>query len=106
MDINLHVWHHADPKLAAALAKIDHHLATLISQGKAMNAIVDNLAAKVAALETVEQSAIVLLQGLKAALDEALANGDLAAVQAIADRIGADTETLAAAVAANTPAAP
>lgn len=51
-------------------------------------------------------SAITLLQGLKAQLDAAIASGDPAAVQAVADNLGAETDKLAAAVAANTPSAP
>lgn len=78
-----------------------------------MTAITDALDAlntKVADLETVEASAVTLLQGLKAALDAALALGDPAAivtaVQSVSDKLGADTQTLADAVTANTPAAP
>lgn len=76
-----------------------------------MSAITDSLDAlnaKVTELETVEQSAITLLQGLKAALDAALALGDpaaiVAAVQDVANKIGTDTQALADAVIANTPA--
>lgn len=70
----------------------------------------DALNAKVTALETVEASAITLLQGLKAALDAALALGDpvaiAAAVQDVANKLDADAAALAAAVAANTPGGP
>jgi len=87
--------------------------ATLTAQGVVMSTItdaIDALNAKVAALETVEDSAVALLQGLKAQLDAALALGDpasiVAAVQAVSDKVGADTQKLADAVTANTPAAP
>ena len=59
---------------------------------------------------TVEASAITLLQGLSAQLQQLIANSgntvDPAAVQAIVDSINANAATLAAAVTANTPAAP
>lgn len=72
---------------------------------------ITDLQSKVAAELTVEQSAITLLQGLKKALDDALANaGDPAAaiaqIQAISTQIGTDTQALADAVTANTPTAP
>lgn len=70
-----------------------------------MSAALDNLTAKVTAEETVISSAIALITGIKAALDEALAANDTAAIQALSDKIGADTQALADAVTANTPAA-
>jgi uncharacterized coiled-coil protein SlyX len=62
------------------------------------------LTEEVARLETVEASAVALV---KALADEVAANvNDPAALQALVDRIKASDDTLAAAVAANTPAAP
>jgi ADP-ribosylglycohydrolase len=112
--IRIDVYHHIQPFDAGAAARIESLLHQIIAQGKAhMTAItdaLDGLNTKVAALETVEASAITLLQGLKSALDAALALGDpaaiVAAVQTVSDKIGADTDTLAAAVAAGTTAAP
>ena len=51
----------------------------------------------------VDQSAITLLQGLKAALDAA--GTDPVKLKELSDSLGASTETLAQAVIANTPAA-
>lgn len=65
----------------------------------------DALKAAVQANTTVEESAITLLQGLKAKLDAAIAAGDPAALTALSNDIGAETAKLAAAVTANTPAA-
>jgi len=86
--------------------------ALITSERQTMSAITDALSdlnSKVAALESAETSAITLLQGLKSALDAALALGDPAAIAAevsqIAAKIGSDTQSLAAAVTANTPAA-
>lgn len=65
-----------------------------------------DVAAKVAAEKTVVDSAVVLLGGLSQQLKDALASQDPAAVQAVIDQIDAQTQTLAAAVVANTPTAP
>ena len=69
-----------------------------------MSAVLDDLTAKVTALQSVDASAVALLQGLKTKLDEAIAGGDLAAIQALSDQIGVSTQALADAVVANTPA--
>lgn len=65
---------------------------------------------KVEALTTVETSAITLLQELKAAVDNIPAATDLsdaiAMAQAISVKIDTDSQVLADAVVANTPAAP
>ena len=64
----------------------------------------DALTAQVAKNAEVDQSAITLLRGIKAKLDDAIASGDPARVQALADSLGASTDELAAAVIENTPA--
>lgn len=66
----------------------------------------ENLASEVAETKAVAQSAIVLLQGLKSRLDDAIASGDPAQIQAFADSLNDSTNALAAAVTANTPADP
>lgn len=64
----------------------------------------DELKAEVAETKTVQESAIALLQGLKAKLDEALAGGNVEAeVKALRDELDASNAALADAVAANTP---
>lgn len=70
-----------------------------------MSALSD-LQAAVAAENQVIASAITLLSGLKAQLDQAIANQDTGALQALSNDIGNQAAALAAAVAANTPAAP
>lgn len=70
-----------------------------------LRAIMANLSALQAAVEaenTVIDSAITLLNGLAEALRAAAT--DPAAVQALADEVGAKSAALAAAVQANTPA--
>ncbi|WP_236674308.1 hypothetical protein [Paraburkholderia hospita] len=68
----------------------------------------DDLKAEVAATLTVEQSAVTLIQGIAAQLAAALANQtnpDSALVD-LTNQLTASADALAAAVAANTPAAP
>ena len=59
------------------------------------------LRAEVEETKTVQASAVVLLQGLKAKLDEAIANGNMAEVEALTAELDATTNALASAVAAN-----
>lgn len=80
-------------------AKLDKILA---NQEKIMSALTD-LQASVAAEDTVMDSAVTLLQGLSAALKAA--GTDPAALAALKADIDAKTQTLAAAITANTPAA-
>ena len=70
-----------------------------------MSAELDALKAAVARDTDVENSAITLLQDLKAALDAAIAANDPAALAALSASLGANSDALAAAVVANTPAA-
>lgn len=63
------------------------------------------LQAEVSETKTVVQSAIVLIKGFKAALDEAIAAGDPAALTALSTELDTSTNALAAAVSENTPAA-
>lgn len=69
-----------------------------------MSAQLDILTAEVAATKTVAQSAIVLIQGLKAQLDAA--GTDPVALKALSDSLADTDKQLADAVTANTPAAP
>lgn len=64
----------------------------------------DDLTAAVQKDTEVDQSAITLLNGLKAKLDAAIASGDPAALKALSDQLGSNADSLAAAVVANTPA--
>jgi hypothetical protein len=69
-------------------------------------ATLTDLQTQVAANTDVINSAIALIQGLKGQLDAAIASGDPAQLQALSDALGSSDAALAAAVAANTPAAP
>lgn len=101
MDIHIH--HHfpdcgnADAQTAKLLAQI------LTNQTKIM-ALLDSLTAEVANNTTVEQSAIVLIQGLKAQLDAA--GTDPVKLKALSDQLAANDTALAAAVTTNAPTPP
>jgi hypothetical protein len=92
------------------LDAIDRKLAILTRLETTMSQeLVDKITAltdKVSAVETVDASAVTLLQGLSQMVKDLGTDPDPAAVQALADRLDAATASLAAAVTANTPAAP
>lgn len=85
-----------------ALADIALQLTNLRSQTMATLA---DIQAAVTAENTVIQSAVTLLTGLKAQLDAAIAANNPAALEQLSADIAAQTQALAAAVTANTPAA-
>jgi predicted alpha/beta hydrolase len=82
----------------------------LLSPKGFLMAAIDDLTTQVSAQVTVEQSAITLLNGLKAKLDAAIAaqqaGDDSAELKSLSATLGASASGLAAAVVANTPAAP
>lgn len=78
-------------------------IALLLRKVKNMADELAGLTAQVAANTTVIESALTLIQGLKAKLDAA--GTDPAALKALSDSLGAEDQKLVDAVAANTPAA-
>lgn len=80
-----------------------HHYDDPLNLGLNIMTILDNLKAQVEANNTVVQSAVTLLNGLKAKLDEAMGSTDPTALQALSDHLAQETAALAAAVSANTP---
>lgn len=108
--VHVHIHIHDDPRLAEVVSILRGQVVpalTAISRqiGQEMAAI-DTLSAEVTETLGVEESAIVLLNGLKAALDAAIASGNPAQLQALSDTLGAERQSLAASVAANQPAPP
>ena len=69
---------------------------------KHMSIELDNLTAEVTEVNTVQQSAITLLEGLSAQI--AAIKTDPIALQALADSLDSSSKALAAAIVANTPA--
>jgi len=91
MRIDVHV--HSDQRLEALLARMEMKLSKEL----------DDLKAQVAQTTTIAQSAVTLIGGIA---DRITAAGtDKAALTALTDELRADDDSLAAAVAANTPAA-
>jgi hypothetical protein len=94
---------HSDRDLLHEILSNQHFI---ISKLLKMDQSVIDLQAAVAAEQTVETGVITLLQQLTGQLQSGIDAGDLAAIQATTDQIKANTTALAAAVTANTPAAP
>lgn len=86
---------------ASEMNALQQVLTKEIQMGKEL----DDLTAAVAAEDTVIDSAVTLLSGLKAALDAAIASGNPAALTALSTDIGNKSAALSAAITANTPAA-
>jgi hypothetical protein len=77
-------------------------LKLLIDKVNKMSAQFDELLAQVTAHETVEDSLVELVVGLHTKLDAALAANDIPAIQALSDRLKADTQKIVDATVANT----
>lgn len=86
--------------------RVNRRLRNLSEQENVVAKAVEDLTREVSENGSAVDSAIVLLNDLKLRLDEAIANDDMEAVQNLSDLLSSKTDTLAAAVAANTPAAP
>ena len=69
-----------------------------------MGVELDSLVAEVTETKSIMASAKTLIEGLKTRLDEAIASGDPAMLQALSNDLNSGSEDLAAAIAANTPA--
>lgn len=79
---------------------------TIMRNMDVYNKTVADLAAKVAALNTVEQSAVALIQGLRAQINQLIVDSDgivpVEELQKVSSAIDVGTKALADAVAANT----
>jgi hypothetical protein len=99
MRIDLHV-HGVGAQGDAILAKLDE----ILAKENAMAGELATLQTEVEETKTIMGSAIVLIQGLKAALDAA--GSDPAALAALSAELDAKQQELAAAITANTPTPP
>ena len=97
-DINLHIFvhHQEDERLHEQLELIFESIQVMANE-------LENLTKQVSDSISVEDSAIILLNGLKAKLDAAIASGSPAALQALSDSLGAEKIKLAQAITTNTP---
>lgn len=101
----LHIHEHIDAgEIRSALASIDAKVTALQTQGVSEMATLKDVQDAVAAEKTVTDSAVALLNGLAAQV--AALTPDQAAIDQLAADIKAQTDALAAAVTADTPAAP
>ena len=82
---------------------IDRKLDLLLRQGAKEMATLAEVEAEVRETQTVQESVIVLLNGLKQLLDEAIASADPAKLEELRAALDSSTNALAAAAAANTP---
>ena len=102
LKIFVDVRHHSDDSVL--LRNISAKLSQILLKEDSLMAKLDTLEAQVKENTDVEQSAIVLIQGIAAQLAEAAT--DPVKVQALADNLKTSADNLAAAIVANTPANP
>lgn len=93
----------AEKRILLAIGRLSY---IVNRQGMREMATLADIQTKVANETTVENSAILLMQELSAELKAALANNDQAMIDSIATQLDTNAATLAAAITANTPAAP
>jgi peptidoglycan hydrolase CwlO-like protein len=104
IQINVHHYLHFDTGQLAGIEASLSELTKLVTKGFAdMSAELDTLTTEVAENNAVIDSAVTLISGL--AQQIASLKNDPVALQALADSLNTKSNELAAAVAANTPAA-
>jgi hypothetical protein len=102
MSLTVHVYHHFEyNNITKKLDNILKILGIIQRKEEAMSAELDALTAQVTANTDVENSAILLIQGIAAQL--AAIKDDPAKIAALATSLKASADSLAAAVTANTP---
>lgn len=114
LDINVHVYFPQDPATVSSLSQILAGIARLEIKMAALDDQITALTAQVSKNTDVEKSALALIQGFAAQLATAVAAAaaagatptQLSALNALGSTIKANDDELAAAVAANTAAAP
>lgn len=100
MIFDVHVWHHNDLQNKLILEAILHVVNEIKKKGGETIMKLDELETQVKANTEVNASAVILIQGIAAKLQETA--GDPVKVQALADELRASAATLGAAVQANT----
>lgn len=106
MEIRVDHYHHfpAGAELPGLLTEILGELKSINKEQTNMSTELDRLKASTAAIKTVADSAVTLINGLAQQIRDNAT--DPAALNALADELDADQAELAAAVSANTPAPP
>jgi hypothetical protein len=103
MRIEIHHYHHPDKKTHKKLDAILRILQDIQRKEVIILKEMDELETQVTGIESVDQSAVTLIQGIAAQLADA--KTDPVKIQALSDRLNASATALAAAITANTPAA-
>jgi Tat protein secretion system quality control protein TatD with DNase activity len=103
-DIHVHLHIKPDSEVYRRLDELQDKMDLTLERLENLMAAIDDLQAAVTAEDTVIDSAITLIQGIPALI--AAAGVDPAKLAALQSDITAKSSALAAAVAANTPAAP
>lgn len=93
-------------RIEQRLDTISHQLVRIIYAQEAQVSALTDLQAQVQHTTDVEMSAIVLIEGIAAQLAAAIAANDPAALTALQTQLASSADALAAAVTANTAAAP
>lgn len=88
------------------LDRIESLLKQLLKQEAKEMSTLDDLKTQVHKNTDLEESAVTLIQGIAQQLKDAIAAGDPAALTDLATQLDHSATDLAAAIAANTPAAP
>jgi len=96
--------HDIEAKLDEIIRRLTRIEARLLEQEGAIMSALDDLTAQVAANASAEASAIQLINGLAAEI--AAAANDPVKIEALATQLKTSASALAAAITANTPAAP
>jgi len=94
---------HMDELLVWFLRRIDRKLNALLLQGVREMATLAELATQVTDTRGIQESAVVLIQGIVVRLDEAIANGNPAEIGRLRDELKTSSDALAAAVVAGSP---
>jgi hypothetical protein len=103
VNVDVHVYSHGASVEQYKLDQILDAVNTLIREGKEVMADLSVLTAHVQQNTEVDASAIALLNGLSAQIEQL--KTDPVALQGLADQLKANSDNLAAAIVANTPAA-
>lgn len=105
-ELLIRIWRY-QLRIFGQLNRLEQAVQQLITKEEHTMAALSDLQAEVARNTEVDISAIALIQGLAAKIQELIdAGADPAALQALVDSLKGSSDALAAAVTANTPAQP
>ncbi len=101
----LHHFHHPDRETAERLRRIENRLGLIHERQEIIMATMEELQASVKRNTDVDDSVVLLLEGISQQLKDAQASGNPQAIADIITKLDANTQKMADAVTANTPAA-